>query len=125
MQTLGFDLELVPSVDGVWGGPLPNGSWNGFVGMLQRHDIDICTAGLAIQLRRTMVIDFATTLVRSPLGIVMKRASTVAAVNYWVYIDVFNNLVWAALAGILLVLATAFVMQQAISGVSLHSEVRT
>ncbi len=45
------------SIDGVWGVPLPNGSFNGMIGMLERREIDCAIAGLGLFEKRVAVAD--------------------------------------------------------------------
>jgi ABC-type amino acid transport substrate-binding protein len=41
-----------------WGSVMRNGSWNGLVGMLTRHEVDVATANLIVTPERVDVVDF-------------------------------------------------------------------
>ena len=80
---------------------LEEGSWTGEIGMLQRGEVDVASAGLGINLRRASVIEYtipvdreANTLVASiPKGI---------AFNVWVYVNVFGFMQWTIFFALLI-----------------------
>ena len=44
---------------GIWGGRLPNGSWTGMLGSLERNEADVIVAGVGVVLeRRRYVVDY-------------------------------------------------------------------
>ena len=45
-------------IEAEWAASLVNGSWNGPIGFLQRHEADVVTAKLGINLQRSAFIDF-------------------------------------------------------------------
>jgi ABC-type amino acid transport substrate-binding protein len=46
----------------IWGSGMLNGSWNGLIGMLTRHGVDIATANLIVTPERAVVVDFLAPL---------------------------------------------------------------
>ncbi|XP_076036025.1 glutamate receptor U1-like [Oratosquilla oratoria] len=69
-----FTYTLIYTPDGIWGSRLPNGSFNGMVGMVNKSEVDITMATFTITYARQTAIDFTpqffseptTVLIRSP-----------------------------------------------------------
>ncbi|KAF0314638.1 Glutamate receptor 3 [Amphibalanus amphitrite] len=58
MQKYDFKVRLVLSYDGNWGSLLPNNTWNGMVGMVNRTEVDMAVSGFTISHIREQGIDF-------------------------------------------------------------------
>jgi len=41
-----------------WGVELPNGTWNGVIGVVERREVDVCSTGLVATSARMSVVDF-------------------------------------------------------------------
>ncbi|CAC5387676.1 GRIK3 [Mytilus coruscus] len=70
---LNFTYELKAPPDGKWGADKGNKSWNGLLGEIQRRDIDLVAAPLAINSYREQVMDFTHPYYYEHSGIVIKR----------------------------------------------------
>ena len=46
-DTLHFEANLVPSVDGFWGSEDAGGEWNGMVGMVSRGEADMVGSAMS------------------------------------------------------------------------------
>jgi hypothetical protein len=46
----------------IWGSDMLNGSWNGLIGMLTRHEVDVATANTIVTPERFAVVDFLAPL---------------------------------------------------------------
>ncbi|XP_042206175.1 probable glutamate receptor, partial [Homarus americanus] len=51
--------ELVQPSDHIWGGPQPDGSWTGLLGMLQRKDVEFAVGPFGVTPQRETVCDFS------------------------------------------------------------------
>ncbi len=100
-----FTLEWTMPDDQSWGIPLGNGSWNGIVGMVQKKEVDIGVAPLAVTLERSEVIDFLPDLffkTRVALHIVNPAYvdASFDSVNFLAYVRVFAPGAWLLLLAI-------------------------
>jgi len=50
--------------ENVWGVKLPNGTWNGVMGVLARREADVFTNGLVATSERNSVVDFLTSIMQ-------------------------------------------------------------
>ena len=66
LDILRFDLNFTYTIrepeDKKYGTKLPNGSWNGIIGELQRRNADVGLCGLAVTEQRSKVVDFTVGL---------------------------------------------------------------
>ena len=60
---LNFTYKITEPVDKSYGNFI-NGSWNGFIGALEKKTIDLVMADLAITQERSEVVDFTTGLIK-------------------------------------------------------------
>jgi hypothetical protein len=74
-------------------------------------------------MERTLDIDFSMSLLQTKLGIIVQRRNAVA-LNYWVYVDVFNGVPWAVIAVVMASLMGAFLLIPRSIREPLHPEVR-
>ncbi|XP_076068388.1 putative glutamate receptor [Oratosquilla oratoria] len=72
-RQLDFDYELKQPQDHVWGTPLPNGSWSGMLGMLQREEVEFALGPFARTQSRETVSDFALPVCVDNIAILMVR----------------------------------------------------
>jgi hypothetical protein len=101
-QVLWFDVKYVTPADNKWGKQEDDGSWNGMIGLLNKTEVDICTAGLSITMERQQALDYTMTLANLGAGMIIQRKSAVA-LNFWVYVDVFNKELWIGILILMLV----------------------
>ncbi len=99
MQTLqnrlNFSTEIVFGPDDKYGTINPDGSWNGIVGQLQKHSIDLSTAGLTTTADRSHASDFTLGIIPD-LSTLSARTSNhkLQTLNIWAFINVFPAAVW-------------------------------
>ncbi|KAG7156398.1 Glutamate receptor-like 19 [Homarus americanus] len=65
--------QLLPAPGNLWGGPLPNGSWTGMLGMLQRQEVELAIAPFFVTDQREMVCDFSDPVYIDHQSILMVR----------------------------------------------------
>uniref|UniRef100_A0A0P4WK49 Ionotropic glutamate receptor L-glutamate and glycine-binding domain-containing protein n=1 Tax=Scylla olivacea TaxID=85551 RepID=A0A0P4WK49_SCYOL len=70
---MNVSVEIVPPSDGLWGVELPNGSWNGMLGMIQRQEVDMALGPFAISYPRTRVADFPASIFVLPHRVYLPR----------------------------------------------------
>ncbi|XP_054721270.1 glutamate receptor ionotropic, kainate glr-3-like [Uloborus diversus] len=58
-EKLGFRYQILKPQDGEWGRQLPNGSWTGLVGMLNRKEADIAAGCITITYQRHKACGFS------------------------------------------------------------------
>ncbi|XP_069125666.1 glutamate receptor ionotropic, kainate 2-like [Argopecten irradians] len=68
-----FRYTLIEPPDGLWGGPNPDGSWNGMVGMVKRGEIAFAIGPFTITSLREQVIDFTKPFMEDGAGILTTR----------------------------------------------------
>ncbi|XP_076055983.1 glutamate receptor 4-like isoform X3 [Oratosquilla oratoria] len=56
---LNFTFQVVTSPDGKWGGPTPDGTITGMIGMVARHEVDFAIDAFTITSKRETVVDFS------------------------------------------------------------------
>ncbi|XP_068212059.1 glutamate receptor U1-like [Palaemon carinicauda] len=66
-----FTYKLVLPYDGNWGAKMANGTFNGMVGMVHRHEVDMAIAGFTITYIRETVIDFTHAFYEEPTTILI------------------------------------------------------
>ena len=96
---------------------LENGSWTGGIGLLQRKEVDICSVGLGVTVKRNSVIDYPIATLRDKITLIASRPKG-TTVNMWVYIEVFGAIQWAIFAALLV----TFIMIMTIFSISSHEE---
>ena len=80
---LAFDYALKRVKDGQWGG-IVNGSWNGLVAELIRHETDLVMTSLKINSARESVIDFSVPFLETGITIlVSKRTGIMSPTGKW------------------------------------------
>ena len=77
-----------------------NGSWGGEIGMLQRKEIDVASAGLGIKLNRLSVLDFTSPIHFDRITLIGAKPKA-AEINIWVYVRVFGITQWAIFVGLM------------------------
>ena len=82
-----------------------NGSYGGEIGMLQRKEVDVNTAGLGINLERSYVLDFPVATSREPITLIAAIPKGVST-NFWVYVSVFGVTQWIIYLALLLLVVT-------------------
>ena len=98
METPNEDLEMSD-----------NGSWGGEIGMLQRKEIDVASAGLGIKLNRISVLDFTSPIHFDRITLIGAKPKA-AEINVWVYVRVFGIMQWAIFVGLLTVFTIALAL---------------
>ncbi|XP_066953691.1 glutamate receptor U1-like [Macrobrachium rosenbergii] len=101
-QKFNFTYSLVPPYDGNWGGLMPNGSFNGLVGMVQRKVVDFALASITMTYIRERVIDFTHPFFEEPTAILIPPPKEQD--NFLAFLNPFTWQVW------LVILATTIVV---------------
>ncbi|KAK3094921.1 hypothetical protein FSP39_007902, partial [Pinctada imbricata] len=68
-----FRYKIIEPADGEWGQMLPNKSFTGLIGQLERHEIDLLAAPLSITLPREAVVDFIYPFFNEVTKIIQKK----------------------------------------------------
>ena len=93
-----FSLEYVFPADNMWGSKLDNGSWGGVLGLLERGEVDIVTAGMANVLEREEITSYVTGVmfVRNALFILDPAYVTGSrsSLNFAAYLSIFTPNAW-------------------------------
>ncbi|XP_022243194.1 uncharacterized protein LOC111086069 [Limulus polyphemus] len=71
-QKFNFRLRHVPSIDNKFGAKLPNGSWNGLIGMIQRQEAEIAVSDIGMSNSRSEVIDFTYPYVNDQINFLIQ-----------------------------------------------------
>ncbi len=94
-QALNFTTEYVPTETKQFGAPLGNGSWTGIIGMLDRKEIDIAVAPLAITDERADVVDFMTSFFEGKATLsIVNPAHKRTPINFAAFLIVFSPYTW-------------------------------
>ncbi|XP_063399305.1 glutamate receptor ionotropic, kainate glr-3-like [Mytilus trossulus] len=72
-RRLNFTYHLISPPDGKWGVASGNNTWNGLFGQLQRREIDLVAAPLAIDAHKETVSDFTLPYYYEKSGIIIKK----------------------------------------------------
>ena len=94
---LNFKYEVRIAEEGS-GKELPDGSWNGMLGMIMRGEADIAIADLTITSSREQVVDFSLPFMTTGVGILFTKA-TKAEATLFGFLSPFTGLVWTCLLG--------------------------
>ncbi|XP_047496540.1 glutamate receptor-like [Penaeus chinensis] len=70
---MNLQFEIYRPPDGLWGVELPNGSWNGMLGMIQRQEVDMALGPFAVSYQRTTVADFPASIFVLPHRLYLPR----------------------------------------------------
>ncbi|XP_068228547.1 probable glutamate receptor [Palaemon carinicauda] len=104
-----FTYTIIP--ESSYGYLLPNGTWNGLVGLVLRKDADIGLGPLAITYGRSKVIDYTEPILVDYLVIEARRGGI--EIDPWSFALPFTASVWASLcATFILAIITAVVFAQ-------------
>ncbi|KAF2349076.1 Ionotropic glutamate receptor L-glutamate and glycine-binding domain, partial [Trinorchestia longiramus] len=68
-------FQWVSAVDGLWGEALPNGTFNGMVGMVQRKETDLALGPFGMTASRAAVVRFSTPVFYSYYRILLQRGN--------------------------------------------------
>ncbi|XP_066984775.1 uncharacterized protein [Macrobrachium rosenbergii] len=105
-KKMNFTYKLVP--ENSYGYLLPNGTWNGLVGLVHRRNVDFALGPLAITYARSKVIDYTEPLLVDYLVLQARRGGI--EIDPWSFALPFTASVWASLfATLFLSIITAVV----------------
>ena len=104
---LNFTIKLMPSKDGKWGTKDSNGTWNGMIGMLIKHQADMAGASLTITKERAQVITFGMGLVEEKITLISAQNVGPQA-NPWIYLEIFPKTVWHVSCAMVIITALCF-----------------
>ncbi|XP_071548114.1 glutamate receptor-like [Panulirus ornatus] len=72
-ELMDFDYELVRPSDGHWGTLLPNGSWSGMIGMVQREEVEFGLGPFTMTPERQAVCEFSESVHSDNQALMMVR----------------------------------------------------
>ena len=87
-----------------WGRKLPNGSWDGIIGMIERKEADIGIGGITISNERMSVVDFSFPYIATPVQYAMRYPQTLPPVM--IIFKPFHWQVWIILLITILTIIT-------------------
>jgi hypothetical protein len=82
----------------------------------------VSTAGLGVSNERTDVMDFTVGLSNNNVGIIIENSGA-AALNIWVFVEVFLLTLWAGIASVMIAIMVAFFAIHLVTGERLHDKV--
>ncbi|XP_071514897.1 probable glutamate receptor isoform X2 [Panulirus ornatus] len=94
-SSLNFTYSLIHG-DGFLGAPLPNGSWDGVMGMLQRQEVDLALGPLALTPQRAEVVDFTQPFFLEKMRLLQARPTSTP--DPWGLLTPFSVVVWVCIA---------------------------
>ena len=102
---LNFTPQIVSPADGKFGVELPNGSWSGMVGMLQKQRAELMLASLAMLEHRRRVVRYLGPVEWTYYGFLIRDRTLRLGddeVNWRAYTEPFSPALWTAAAALLL-----------------------
>ncbi|XP_050727640.1 glutamate receptor ionotropic, kainate 5-like isoform X2 [Eriocheir sinensis] len=104
-EKLNFTYKLVQPEDGAWGSRLPNGSWTGMVGMVNRKEADLALGPFGRTENRAQAVDFTPSFFFDYRCILASKGT--AEVDPWCFLYVLAPPLWIGLLGAGLAVWTA------------------
>ncbi|XP_063584651.1 probable glutamate receptor [Penaeus indicus] len=106
-KSMNFTYSFKRPPDGAWGGKLPDGSYNGMVGMVSRKEVDLGLGPFGMSTVRAAVVDFTKPILIDYARILGGRGR--AEIDPWGFLLPLTPEVWAGLAalGLLVLLSVA------------------
>ena len=103
---LNFSMQTIDSKEKRWGSRYKNGTWNGFVGMLNEAKIDL-VGGLMLNKERHEVVDFCWPTAKMKITLLSSKYA-IPKLNVWAYVDIFPLNAWIVGLCTLVVAALCF-----------------
>ncbi|XP_071544057.1 glutamate receptor ionotropic, kainate glr-3-like [Panulirus ornatus] len=92
VSRMNLRFEILRPPDGLWGVELPNGTWNGMLGMIQRQEVDMALGPFAVSYSRTQVVDFPATIFMLPHRVYLPRPRGSSDLSD--FVRLYHPLVW-------------------------------
>ncbi|XP_042855611.1 glutamate receptor-like [Penaeus japonicus] len=116
---MNLEFEIYQPPDGMWGVELPNGSWNGMLGMIQRQEVDMALGPFAVSYPRTKVADFPSSIFVLPHRLYLPRPR--GSPDLSDFVRLFHPLVWVMVLLSACVVAMAVWAASRMEGRSRHA----
>ncbi|XP_076349541.1 glutamate receptor ionotropic, delta-1-like isoform X2 [Tachypleus tridentatus] len=94
--SLSFEYKVFIPPDRKWGRNMPNGSWNGMIGMLERKEVDVALGPFSITFGRNKVVSFSYPLMIDSYAILTNHFSDDKLALFSFFLS-FDWQVWATL----------------------------
>ncbi|XP_046373507.1 glutamate receptor-like isoform X1 [Haliotis cracherodii] len=92
-ENVGFDYDVRFVKDNSYGAIMKNGTWNGMVGELSRHEADLAIAPLTITAARERIIDFTKPFMSLGISIMIKKPENQKA-HVFSFMDPLSYEIW-------------------------------
>ncbi|KAL8574338.1 hypothetical protein ACOMHN_059134 [Nucella lapillus] len=92
-RSVGYEYHLRLVRDGQYGAPQGDGTWNGIIGELIRHEADIAFAPLTITSDREKVLDFTKPFMSLGISIMIKRPEDTAP-HVFSFMEPLSQEIW-------------------------------
>ena len=97
-------------VEPIYGDVDENGTFNGIIGMLQRNEGDLSTAGLTVTEERASAVDFTNEIIPEYVTLITNYMPIQPSINTMAYCLIFDWRVWVILFIICLAMSVTFGM---------------
>ena len=115
---LNFTPIIVSPPDGKFGAELPNGSWNGILGMLHRRDAELGLASYYMHEPRRKIVDYIRPVERTHYGFMIRdhpNQRGKQSINWRAYTEPFTFDLWLATAALLMCAAAIWTAIESVS----------
>ena len=110
-KELDFQIEWILPPDGKWGAQEVEGHWNGLVGLLERKEIDLIGAPMAVILERSLVMDYSFLTLSETYSLISQNSNKTTAPNVWGYLIIFTMEAWLLIIACLMFIATSCLLK--------------
>ncbi|KAF8773253.1 Glutamate receptor ionotropic like protein [Argiope bruennichi] len=99
LKAMKVEFKLLIPEDGEWGRLLPNGSWTGMIGKIQKNEADIAFNSISVNEERMKVVDFSKPYSTDYMTFAITKSEAVTTA--WAFIYAFDSFYSSVLLSIL------------------------